>query len=249
MTIVPSMTVVRSESKIDECGFVMMSVETIGSAVYSRIPCSPSARGGGLHRLVDLLDARLALGLDRQVDDGAGGDGSADREARELALHLRQHEADGLGGAGRGGDQVERGGAGAAQVGVRHVLEALVGRVGVDRRHQAVLDPDGVVEDLGERREAVRRARRVRDDVVLVGVVLVEVDAEADRDVLALGGRRDDDLLRPAAVDVLLRVLAVGEAAGGLDDDVDAQVAPRQVGRVGLGEHLQLVAVDRRPCR
>ena len=40
-------------------------------------------------------------------------------------------------------------------------------------------------------------------------------------------------------------MLAVGEEAGGLDDDVDAEVAPRQRLRVALGEHLELVAVDR----
>ena len=36
----------------------------------------------------------------------------------------------------------------------------------------------------------------------------------------------------------------VGEDARGLDDDVDAQVAPRQVGRVALAEDLDLLAVD-----
>ena len=133
--------------------------------------------------------------LDGEVDDRAGRHGRADREAVQLALELGQHEADGLGGAGRGRDQVDRGGAGAAQVLVRHVLQALVGRVGVDRRHQAVLDADRLVQHLRDRREAVRRARRVGDDVVLVGVVgVVEVDAERDRDV-RLGGRRGDDHL------------------------------------------------------
>ena len=102
----------------------------------------------------------------------------------QLAVELGQHQADGLRGPGRRRDEVDRGGACAAQVLVRRVLEVLVGRVGVDRRHQAVLDADRVVDDLGRRREAVRRARRVGDDVVLVGVVLVEVDPEDDRDVL-----------------------------------------------------------------
>ena len=46
------------------------------------------------------------------------------------------------------GIEVDRGGAGAAQVLVRRVLQALVGRVGVDRRHQAVLDAERVVRTL-----------------------------------------------------------------------------------------------------
>ena len=73
-------------------------------------------------------------------------------------------------------------------------------------------------------------------------VVLVEVDAEDDRDVLVLGGRGDDDLLG-AGVEVLGGLVAVGEEAGRLDDDVDAEVAPRQLRGVALLEH------DRAPCR
>ena len=42
-----------------------------------------------------------------------------------------------------------------------------------------------------------------------------------------------------------LRVVGVGEAAGGLEHDVDAEVLPRQLRRILLGEHLDLVAVDR----
>ena len=48
------------------------------------------------------------------------------------------------------------------------------------------LMPKRLVQDLGDRREAVRRARRVRDDVVLRRVVRGVVDAVADREVGAL---------------------------------------------------------------
>src|SRR5262249_38561630 len=106
----------------------------------------------------------------------------------------------------------------------------------------AVLDADRVVDDLRERRQAVRRAGGVGDDVVLLAVVGVEVHAEDDGHVLALGGRRDHHLLR-ARVEVLRSALAVGEEARRLDHDVDAEVAPRQRSRVALGQHLELLAV------
>ena len=61
--------------------------------------------------------------------------------------------------------------------------------------------------------------------VVLGGVVQVVVDAHHDRDVLVLGRRRDDDLLG-AVVDVHLGLGGVGEEAGRLDDDVHAEVGP-----------------------
>ena len=79
------------------------------------------------------------------------------------------------------------------------------------------------------------------------GVVdLVEVHAEDDVGVDRLGAlarRREDDLAR-AGLQVLLGVGAGAEAPGGLDDDVDAEVGPRQVAGVALAEHADLAAVE-----
>ena len=47
------------------------------------------------------------------------------------------------------------------------------------------------------------------------------------------------------AVEVLGGAVAVGEEAGRLEHDVDAEVLPRQLRRVLQREHLELVAVDR----
>ena len=202
------------------------------------------AVGGGLVGGLDLVDAGLLRRGDGQVGGRAGRDGHAQRVAVELALQLRQHEPDRLGGTGAGRHDVQRRGTRPAQVLVRAVLQVLVLRVRVDRRHQATLDAELVVEHLGQRAEAVRGARRVRDDRVLRGVVARVVDAHHDRDVLVAGRRRDDDLLR-AGVDVLVRVGGLGEEPGRFDDDVDAEVAPRQVRRVALGEDLDVLAADR----
>src|SRR5690606_25342878 len=86
--------------------------------------------GGGLERLVDLLGGDLAGHRGGEVGGGAGRHRDAQRVAVELAVQLGQHEADGLGGAGGGRHDVHRGGAGAAQVLVRRVLQVLVLRVG-----------------------------------------------------------------------------------------------------------------------
>jgi hypothetical protein len=43
---------------------------------------------------------------------------------------------------------------------------------------------------------------------------------------------------------VLGGVVALGEEAGRLDHDVDAEVTPGQGGRIALGQHLQLLAAD-----
>ena len=62
-------------------------------------------------------------------------------------------------------------------------------------------------------------------------------------DVRLLGRRRDDHLAR-AGLEVLRRVCALAEEAGRLDHDVDAELVPRQRCGVGLGEDGDLGAVD-----
>ena len=126
---------------------------------------------------------------------------------------------------------------------MRAVLQVLVCRVGVDGGHQATLDAEGVVDDLGQRAEAVGGAGCVGNDVVRRVVVQAVVHAHHDGDVFIRGGGGDQDLLG-AGVDVLLRGSSLGEEAGGLDDDVNAELAPGQVGGIALGENLDDVAVD-----
>src|SRR4051794_13570215 len=64
--------------------------------------------GGRLHRVVDLLDARVAAGHDREVDDRAGRDGGADCEAVQLAVEVGNDEPDRLRRARGGGHEVDR---------------------------------------------------------------------------------------------------------------------------------------------
>ena len=118
---------------------------------------------------------------------------------------------------------------------MRVVEDVLVIGVGVNGRHQPTLDAEVVVENLGHRREAVRRARGVGDDVVRGRVVVLVVDAHDDGDVLALCRCGDDDLLG-ARGDVLSGARCVGEEAGRLDDDVCTDLGPWQHPGIALGE-------------
>src|SRR6185295_10653663 len=105
-----------------------------------------------------------------------------------------------------------------------------------------------LVQHLRERREAVRRARGVGDDVMLGRVVRAFVHAEDDGDVLAFRGRRDDHLLG-AGREMLGGRIAVREQPRRLEHDVDAEILPRQLGRIPLRQHLELVAVHRNSVR
>ena len=217
-------------------------MDTSGASSTSRMPFSGPAAAARNAALTSSADVFL-LELRDQVDHRHVRRRHAHGDAVELALQLRQHLAHGRGRAGGGRDHRQSGRARAAQVLVRQVEQVLVVRVGVDRRHPAADDAELLVQHLGKRRQAVGRARRVADDVVRRRIVLVGVDAQDQREVGFLGRRRDDDLLG-ARVEVELRLLAVGEQARGLEHDVDAEVLPRQLAGVADRQHLEAVAAD-----
>jgi hypothetical protein len=71
------------------------------------------------------------------------------------------------------------------------------------------------------------------------------VDAHHDHGVdLVLGGNRQDDLLR-AGREMPLELLPRQQRARRLDDDVHAELAPRDLRRVPLLGHEHLLAADR----
>ena len=92
------------------------------------------------------------------------------------------------------------------------------------------LDADGIVQDLGHRRQAVGGAGRVRDDEVVLGQLVV-VDAVDDGQVGAVGRRRDEHALG-AGGEMRGGLVAGGEDAGAFERDVDAEFLPRQLRRI-----------------
>src|SRR5512140_468933 len=198
--------------------------------------------GGLLHRRVDLFRRGARRQLRRQVHHGNIRRGDADRHPVELSLQLGDDERDGLGGSSGRRDHRHPRGARPAQVLVRQAEDLLVVRVGVDRRHQAALDPEAVEQHLGDRGEAVRGAGSVGEDEMLPRVERLLVHAHDEGGVLPLRRGGDDHALR-AGGDVLPRAVPVRVSAGGLDDDLDPQLAPRQIGGVLAREDPDLLAV------
>ena len=78
----------------------------------------------------------------------------------------------------------------------------------------------------------------------MFGRELVVVDAIDKGAVDILFPRSRDDHLPGATGDMRAGLGLGGEQAGALQDDVDAQCAPRQLGRITLGEHPDPVTLD-----
>src|SRR3984957_8109717 len=118
----------------------------------------PVAVRSRLDRVVDLVRARLALGDKFEVDYRDVWRRHADRGTVQLALEIGQHETDRFRGAGRGRAHRQRRAASAVEILVQRVERRLIAGVGVDGRHEPMLDADRVVEHLGDRRQAIGRA-------------------------------------------------------------------------------------------
>ena len=93
------------------------------------------------------------------------------------------------------------------------------------------------------RRQTIRRAGGVGDDVVQLRVVFALVHAHHNGRAFALGRRGDNDLLG-AGSEVALGLLDIREQARGFDDHVHAQLLPGQLRRVFGAHHHHLLAVD-----
>ena len=184
-------------------------------------------------------------GFHREIHARDGRRRHAERHTRELALHFGADEADGARGSGGGGDDVDGCAAAAFPILLARAVHGLLrGGVSVDGGHQTFLDAETFLEEnVHERREAVRGAARVGDDVVIGRIVLLVVHAHDDRDVLALCRSRNNNLLR-ASHEMTFGLVGFGEEAGGFDDDVHAQRLPRQLGGRFGGDHFDLGTVD-----
>ena len=123
------------------------------------------------------------------------------------------------------------------------VDELLIARVGVNRCHHPVHDPERIVEHFDHWDEAVRRAARIRDDLMLFAIELFVIDAIHDGRIGTIGrGRHDHQPGTRFEVKGSLR--PVGEEAGRLNYHVNAELGPWKILRIALLEHRERVSAD-----
>merc|ERR1711977_440034 len=200
------------------------------------------ALGGLLQGLLDLLVAGTLLDAAGQVNDGDVLGRHTHGHASQLAVQARDDLADGLSGTGGRWDDVGGSSAATAPVLARWAVDGLLGGgVGVNGSHETLDHVVLVVDDLGERGQAVGGAGGVGDDgdVALVAGVVDTHDEHG-----GVSGRSGDDDLLGAALQVSLSLLGGGEDTGGLDDVLGAGLGPRDGGRVLLHVEADLLAVD-----
>ena len=111
----------------------------------------------------------------------------------------------------------------------------------MDGGHETLSNAELVVDDLGERGQAVGGAGCVGEDVDVLGVGLfVDTDDKHGR----VGRRGGDDDLLGTTLQVELGLFMLGEDTGRLDHVPDARVLPGDVGGVLFAVELDGLAVD-----
>jgi len=201
------------------------------------------AEGRGFESSVDGLHARGFVHKNGDIDDADIGSGHAHGVAIELALQFGDDKMQGFGRPGRAGDHVDRSGTRAAKILMGQIEKFLIIRIGVDGGHGSTVNAESLLQDLGDRGQAIRGAGGVGNHMVLRRIVGLVVDAKDQGSVGPVGGRGDDDFFY-RTTEMLLCVNALREEAGGFDDDVRADAGPIDFGRILHLENLEGFALD-----
>lgn len=217
-----------------EDGGVAVSNDIAGNdGLVAVLNNSGVSSSGLLDALVDGGGGDGLLSNPGEISARASGNRDTEGEAIELALESGNDLTDGLGGTGGGGNDVDGGVTGTAEIVVDLIADTLVIGVGVDSGHETADNTEFVVEGLGDGGEAVSGAGSVGDAKVLV-LELVSVDTADDGGIaVILGGNSDDDLLGTsldvAIITVLNTIRALAEDTGGFDNNIDVQGSPWEI--------------------
>ena len=146
----------------------------------------------------------------------------------ELAGEGGNDFAERSGGAGRGGNDVFGARSSTPWVTVTSVKDALVIGVGMDGGHHAMAKAKLFVQHSGYDGQCIGGAGGGGNDLMLVGIIVVFVDADDQGDIGPLAGRGDQDTFG-TGLQVRGRLIGGGKDTGGLNDQFDAEFAPGDI--------------------
>ena len=115
---------------------------------------------------------------------------------------------------------------------MRRVEYALVAGIRVNRSHKALLDAAQFVNNFCHRRQAIRRAGGVRNNLMACFYLFV-INAINHCNISIFSGRGNENTVG-ASRQMSGGLLPLGKKAGAFKDHIDAQIPPRQMGRVAL---------------
>jgi len=200
------------------------------------------ALGGSLNDSLDFVVGSLLLEADDKIDDGDIDCRNTEGKTGKLAVKGRNDLSDSLGGTSGRWDDVVTNRTTTPPVLVGRAIDGLLGGGGgVDSGHQTLNNAEVIVDNLGERGQAVGCAGSVGDDSVL-GVVCIQVDTTNEH--WGISGRSGDDDLFSAALQMGRGLVDGCEDTSGLDNVISTDGAPRDAGGIPLGENGDGLALN-----
>jgi len=204
--------------------------------------------GGLLHRGINLLLGSRLLEVDSKVNDGNIEGRYTHRNSGKLAVELRDYLANSLCGASGRRDDVAGSGTSAPPV-LSTLGRTINGQLGsggrVNGGHETGLDAEVVIENLGDRSEAVGGARCVGND--LLALVGIGVDTAYEHvsltTVFTLLGRSGENYILSACLEMLLGTIHGQIETGGLNDVLGAYLSPLDVLCIPLSEDADILSV------
>ena len=148
-------------------------------------------RRGFFERRINRIHSRVLLQHGSKICDRAVRGRHAERAAVQFPFQFRNYFADRLGSARGRRNDVDRRRSRASQILMRKIEDALVVRVTVYGAHESMRDSELVMQNLRHRRETIRSAARVGNNLVLLGIVDVVVHPDTNRYVGVFRWRAD----------------------------------------------------------
>ena len=123
------------------------------------------------------------------------------------------------------------------------VQNTLVIGIGMNGGHQTTLNTEFFVQNLSHRSQTVGSTGSVGNDMMLSSIIGFLVYAHYNSSILILAGSGQHHFLGTGG-DMSASLQGIVENTGGFHHDINAQLAPGQIGRLSLAAYQHFFAVD-----
>lgn len=189
--------------------------------------------GSGFHCSTDLLVSSRLLQVNGQVNNRHVRSRNTESHTGQQAFQLRDNYANSFSCTGRGRDDVLASATTTAPVFGGRTINGLLGSSGsVNCGHQARLDTEGIVQNLGDRSQAVGGAGSVGNDVLASVGRVVNTHYEHRGSVF---GRASQNNFLGTSLDVLTCSSVIQEQTSRFGNNVNTDFAPLQLSWVTNG--------------
>ena len=172
------------------------------------------------HRSIDILGGRIFSQPAHKIHNRTVRNGNPHGQTIQFALQPGQNLAHRPGRTRGCGDNVFTGSSAAPEIFVGHIGQALIVGIGMHRGDEPFFEAERIINNFGNRRQAVGGTGCIRDDAVL-RFKLIIVDTQHNGRIDFLFGRYREKDFFGAGSQMFFQGRSFAKYAGGFDDDIN----------------------------